>query len=137
MAKRRNPEYILCVQFVSMLNYTHSYHAKGLLVYHNPNGQRAGSSAISRKIHGALDKNMGAVAGVYDYTAIWVDRNGVPKMGFLEAKASTGTLSSKQREFRDHLNAIGINNGVFKAPDDGMKMLQEWGAISRDCTIFW
>ena len=90
-------------------------------ILHYPVGQRGSNG----KIQGAIDKAMGAIAGVPDYIVFY--DGGV---AWMECKTDKGRLSKKQKEFRDIVMSKGQKYFVFRSIDEGIAILHSLGLVS-------
>lgn len=104
-------------------------------ILHIPNGQRAGQDESARAIAGAYDKRLGAMRGAPDYLLLWRDAEGIPFVGFLEAKSKTGELSAEQEKFRAFCFRESIPFAEFRSVEQGLKLMQQWGIIKDKVVI--
>lgn len=91
--------------------------------WHCASGERRDKRAAARL------KRMGVRPGVPDITGL-IPVIGQPPLFFaIEVKSATGRLSKPQREFIDSVNALGGVAAVVSSVDEGVRFLEEWGAL--------
>lgn len=72
----------------------------------------------------AKQEAMGMVAGSGDFVFVWADGG-----GWIEFKSDSGSLSPKQRRFRDWCEREGVRWAVCRSADDGETILKAWGVL--------
>lgn len=90
-----------------------------LIWFHVPNGE-----ARDRATAGKL-KGMGVLPGVPDITVLLPNA----QVGFIELKASGGTLSDEQAEFRTKAMAIGCGYATCRTMEEVEATLSRWLAM--------
>lgn len=94
-----------------------------VIYWHSSNGERRDKRAAARL------KRMGVRPGVSDITGL-IPLDARPPLFFaIEVKSATGRLSKPQREFIDSVNALGGVAAVVSSVDEGVRLLEEWGAL--------
>ena len=130
---RNRLEESICITFMDFVRLAESTgHMRGYSkVFHIPNGQRAGSSNVSRRIAGGIEKRMGVWAGVADYCVICdkTEHFTFTWVGFLEAKRPGEDRTPKQKKFKEWTDEMGIKNEIFFTPEEGIDLLIGYGAI--------
>lgn len=72
----------------------------------------------------AKARAMGAITGAWEFWFAWSDGSGL-----IEAKSSTGRLTSEQRDYQEWLELCGVRHAVMRSADEGREILQEWGVL--------
>lgn len=103
------------------------YAAPHVLVFHVPNGMRAGGrNPIAT---GAIFKSMGVVPGVADLLLFWKEVGIHAGCGAIELKAGKGKLTDHQVSFSVQWTKLGGKYAVCKSIDDVEASLKHWRAI--------
>lgn len=87
--------------------------------FHVPNGQKRNAKA------GAVDKAMGAKAGVSDYCFLRPDCQ-----LFLEFKTPDGAQSKLQKKFADQVAQNGMIYKIARSPLEALQILEAHGFLS-------
>jgi hypothetical protein len=126
--RRTYPEHAICKHFMLLVNnlIARKLTLKPFVIFHIPNEQEVTGNIAKDKIRNARRKEIGVMSGVLDYLVFWEGG-----MGFLEAKVPGNSLSPNQKLFCDLCDALGVEWEVFKSPDEGLRILAEWGLISE------
>lgn len=74
----------------------------------------------------AKQKAMGLIKGSADYVFVWKGGG-----GWIELKASGGSLSPEQRDFRDWCEHLGVHWAKCKTVHEVIHSLVEWGALQE------
>lgn len=128
----------LCRAFIkeldALLLYNQINNPESFKIWHNDNGQRAGSD-LSRKIAGKRAKLMGGLKGLPDYTLLWRDAKFTPFTGFLEAKTKEGEATKEQEDFIRYCHRENIPIAIFRTVPQAFRIMQEWGIIKETAIL--
>ena len=119
MAKNKQPEFELqcrVVDYLTSLPCVGFFHA-------SPNGSKLHGSIQQRQRTGARLKRAGMAAGYPDLT-LYASGG---RVGHLELKSETGSLSKSQKAVAQILANLGHHYAVVKHTDDVEAALRDWG----------
>lgn len=94
----------------------------GVIFWHSANG------GYRDKRTAATLKRMGVRPGVSDIVGL-VPVDGAHRFFAIEVKSSTGRATREQREFIEGVADIGGLAAVVSSVDEGVRYLEEWGAL--------
>jgi len=117
-------EFEMCRQFTAILRDAERLGLlKDCVWFQVPNGQRI-ADPKKRMYACVKDKQIGALSGVWDYCFIFRPKNSMYYVtAFLEAKSDKGRLTPQQLVFKDRLDDLGVESGVFRTVEEGLRHL--------------
>lgn len=101
-----------------------------VLWFHVPNGE------LRDKATAAKLKAMGVLPGVGDFGLSWVcPARHLLRIGWIEAKALRGPMSSDQETFRDRVTRLGHFYRVARSVEEALAILAAWEVPHRSVRV--
>lgn len=93
---------------------------------HVPNEIAGRKRSRTAQIRYTIAKAMGLIEGAPDYLFLWNSGSGA-----LEAKTDKGRQTDGQLAFESWCAREGVPYRIFRSPEEGLNILEEWGVWKR------